>query len=69
MRGDPSVQELEHSARGICSDKTDDPVRNKLEPFFRPLAQTYMTVCQAQEFFGLRDFYRYVNVRFQKRLK
>lgn len=60
-RGDLSEQELELSARGICSNKENDPVREKLEDFFRPLARSYLEICkkQARQFFGLRDFYRY----------
>jgi len=47
--------------RGICSTEEKDPVRDKLEPFFVPLAQAYMEISEKQprEFFGLRDFYRY----------
>ena len=47
--------------RGICSTEEKDLVRNKLEPFFAPLAQAYMEISKRQprEFFGLRDFYRY----------
>ena len=59
-RGDPSEKELELSARGICSNKENDPVRERLEEFFHPLAKSYIEICQKQhrQFFGLRDFYR-----------
>ena len=53
IRGDPDAKELEESARGIsCNDK--------LEPFFKPLAEAYYNICEKQlkQFFGLRDFYR-----------
>ena len=59
-RGDPSKDELVFSAKGICSNKENDPVRNKLEDFFEPLARAYINICtqQQREFYGLRDFYR-----------
>ena len=62
-RGDPDVNELELSARGICSTKERDEVRNYLESYFRPLARAYYAICnkQTRQFFGLRDFYRYDN--------
>ena len=61
-RGDPSKDELEFSAEGICSNKEDDPVKARLKHFFKPLSEAYMEICKKQdrEFFGLRDFYRYV---------
>ena len=60
-RGDPDVKELKHSARGICSTRKKDPVRDYLEPYFGPLAEAYFAICEEQkrQFFGLRDFYRY----------
>lgn len=61
-RGDPTEQELELSARGICSNKENDPVRERLEEYFQPLAKSYIEICKKQrrQFFGLRDFYRCV---------
>ena len=58
-RGDPDTRELQLSARGICSNKEDDLVKNRLEPYFEPLAEAYKGICENQkkEFFGLRDFY------------
>ncbi len=49
--------------RGICSNQTNDPVKERLEPYFKPLAAAYKQICFEQEkkkraFFGLRDFYR-----------
>ena len=49
--------------RGICSNVQNDPVRDKLAPFFKPLSTAYKEICDLQErnkrlFFGLRDFYR-----------
>ena len=63
-RGDPDVEELVSSARSICSNKKSDPVREILEPFFTPLADAYKIICKMQEreFFGLRDFYRYLKL-------
>ena len=61
-RGDPSEQELIFSAKGICSNKENDRIRSKLESFFEPLAKAYINICKKQEreFYGLRDFYRFV---------
>ena len=51
---------------GICSNKTNDPVKERLEPYFKPLAAAYKQICFVQEekkraFFGLRDFYRCIH--------
>ena len=61
-RGEPSHEELKLSARGICSNKKDDPIREKLDGLFDPLAEAYHAICskQKKDFFGLRDFYRYI---------
>ena len=60
MRCDPNGEELETSARGICSNDEEDPVKQMLEPYFQPLAEAYSLICdkQKRQFFGLRDFYR-----------
>ena len=59
-RGDPDVTELVRSAKGICSNDEDDPVRKLLSDYFLPMAEAYKAICDEQErqFFGLRDFYR-----------
>ncbi len=59
-RTEPTKEELVMSARGICSNKENDPIRGKLESFFVPFAKAYLRICKLQqrEFFGLRDFYR-----------
>ena len=59
-RGDPDTEELQLSARWICSNREDDPVKRRLEGYFEPLAKAYNEICkkQVREFFGLRDFYR-----------
>ena len=56
-RGDPSEDELEYSAEGICSNKE---VKARLKQYFKPLSEAYIEICdeQKREFFGLRDFYR-----------
>jgi hypothetical protein len=63
-RGDPSKDELEYSAEGICSNREDDPVKTRLKQYFKPLSEAYKEICDNQErqFFGLRDFYRLVNI-------
>ena len=63
-RGELGLEELHLSARGICSAKDNDPVREQLQRYFDPLSQAYMEICMKQErqFFGLRDFYRCVCV-------
>ena len=53
------------SCRGICSNLDDDPVRDFLDPIMEDLAKAYLRILKKQEgkrkeFFGLRDFYRYV---------
>ena len=60
-RDDPGVKELILSARGICSNEKNDPIREILQPYFKCLAEAYISICskQEREFFGLRDFYRY----------
>ena len=62
-RGDPSEDELEYSAEGICSNKQDDPVKMRLKQYFKPLSEAYIEICKKQkrQFFGLRDFYRLVS--------
>ena len=59
-RGIPDTKELQLSARGICSNRKDDPVKRRLEGYFEPLAKAYKKICRKQkrEFLGLRDFYR-----------
>ena len=51
--------------RGICSNHENDPVKDRLNPYFKPLAAAYKNICEEQDkrkraFFGLRDFYRYI---------
>ncbi len=62
-RGDPVEDDLVLSAEGICSNKDEDPVKDKLRIYFQPLSQAYIEICricekQKRQFFGLRDFYR-----------
>ena len=67
MRGEPSVEELMESARGICSGNSgDDYALKLLDLLFEPLAKAYLNITRRKvqyngvqkEFFGLRDFYR-----------
>ena len=59
-RGEPELEELLFSARGICSTKDNDPVREKLQCYLEPLSRAYLEICKKQRrsYFGLRDFYR-----------
>ena len=61
-RGEPTSEELTLSARGICSNQDNDRVRERLEGLFAPLSEAYDEICtqQKRDFFGLRDFYRFV---------
>lgn len=61
-RGEPTSDELTLSARGICSNQDNDRVRERLEGLFAPLSEAYYEICKQQkrDFFGLRDFYRFV---------
>ncbi len=61
-RADPSEEELVFSAKGICSNKEDDPIKRYLQGYFEHFAKAYKKICELQtrEFFGLRDFYRYI---------
>uniref|UniRef100_A0A1X7TWB5 RZ-type domain-containing protein n=1 Tax=Amphimedon queenslandica TaxID=400682 RepID=A0A1X7TWB5_AMPQE len=66
-RGDPDIEELIMSARGICSNDKDDPVKDKLKVCFKPLASAYKEICEEQKrcqrpFFGLRDFYSLIKM-------
>ena len=63
-KGELGLEELHLSARGICSTKDKDPVKEQLQRYFVPLSRAYMDICMKQErqFFGLRDFYRCVCV-------
>lgn len=62
-RGDPSEEELVFSAKGICSNRKNDPVKRNLQEYFKSLAKAYREILKKQkrEFFGLRDFYRLVH--------
>ena len=64
-RGTPDIKELKFSAEGICGKEEDHRTREKLEPYFKDLAEAYEAICKRQveekEFFGLRDFYRWLH--------
>ena len=59
-RGDPDVDELVESAKGICHNERNDVVKQRLSNYFPILAKAYHKICKKQkrQFFGLRDFYR-----------
>lgn len=66
-RADPTEEELVLSAKGICfnrKDRKDTVIQQNLEGFFPRFAKAYIGICkqQTREFFGLRDFYRYIMV-------
>ncbi len=71
-RADPSEDELVTSAKGICSNDENDPVRERLNQYFEPFAIAYNVICEKQDrqFFGLRDFYRLAinRLRFLKKI-
>ena len=48
-RGDPDARELKLSAKGICSDKKNDPVKDRLAPYFKPLAEAFKGICKKQK--------------------
>ena len=64
--------------RGICS--TDKTIKNLIQPLIPPLANGYAKLykeqkdfetlkrCDKEEFFGLRDFYRYKIFNFLKQI-
>ena len=58
----PDEAELEDSARGICS--SDNKMLKVIEPLIPKIAQAYLEIFKdpksRREFFGLRDFYRYM---------
>ena len=61
-RGDPDVDELVESAKGICHNERNNVVKQRLSVYFPILARDYHEICKEQkrQFFGLRDFYRCV---------
>eukprot|EP00731_Ephydatia_muelleri_P030050 Em0021g573a len=63
-RVNPDTNELENSARGICSNTSNDPVLLRLSPLLRPLCEAYQAVCDKlkKDFFGLRDFYSLIKM-------
>ena len=65
-RGDPDVDELVLSAQGICRSEKNNVIKERLNHYFHDLAEAYHNICkkQSREFFGLRDFYRYVYTYF-----
>ena len=50
-----------YAFRGICHTKQEDPNLERLQKYFRPLADCYERICEqmnkTREFYGLRDYY------------
>uniref|UniRef100_A0A8C5RBG0 RING-type E3 ubiquitin transferase n=1 Tax=Leptobrachium leishanense TaxID=445787 RepID=A0A8C5RBG0_9ANUR len=65
-RGDPNIEELTESAKGICS--SDQLVFQKVDTHFQHFANAYQEICAGQKeqnkFFGLRDFYSLIKMVF-----
>lgn len=64
-RGEPSVDELIESAKGIC--KYDRQIYASIEQLVEKIARAYLEVCKRakehkREFFGLRDFYSLIKM-------
>jgi hypothetical protein len=64
-RGEPDINELIESAKGIC--KYDQHIFNCIEPHIKDIAESYLEVCKEarqfkREFFGLRDFYSLIKM-------
>ena len=59
-RGEPDINELIASAKGICA--SNQSIYNCIEPYISQIANAYLDLCEnarefKREFFGLRDFY------------
>ncbi|KAI6652351.1 E3 ubiquitin-protein ligase [Oopsacas minuta] len=68
-RGDPDLDELVDSARGICQSKRDTgPINKSIEKRIKHLANAYhkltskMVSEKSREYFGLRDFYSLIKM-------
>jgi hypothetical protein len=64
-RGEPDIDELVESAKGIC--KYDEHIFNCIEPHIKEIAEAYLEICKIarnfkREFFGLRDFYSLIKM-------
>jgi E3 ubiquitin-protein ligase RNF213 len=64
-RGEPDINELIESAKGIC--KYDDSTYACIEPYIGDIAKAYLELCDMakkfkREFFGLRDYYSLIKM-------
>jgi hypothetical protein len=64
-RGEPDINELIESAKGIC--KYDPNVFANIEPHIADISAAYLNLCEyarskKREFFGLRDFYSLIKM-------
>ena len=64
-RGDPDIDELVESAKGIC--KYDQHIYNCIKHYIRDIAISYLKLCEnakkhTREFFGLRDYYSLIKM-------
>jgi len=64
QRGIPDQQELEQTAKGICS--SDANVARRIMGLIKPMSEAYLelynSALEIREFFGLRDFYSLVKM-------
>jgi hypothetical protein len=64
-RGDPDIDELIESAKGIC--KYEQHIYDCIKPYIRDIAVSYLKLCETakqktREFFGLRDYYSLIKM-------
>jgi hypothetical protein len=64
-RGEPDIDELIESAKGIC--KYDEHIYRCIEPYMKEIATAYLELCKLakeskREFFGLRDYYSLIKM-------
>ena len=64
-RGEPDINELIESAKGIC--KYDKSTYACIEPYIGDIAKAYLELCDMakkfkREFFGLRDYYSLIKM-------
>lgn len=64
-RGEPDINELVQTARGICSHNPES--FSRIEPHLEYIARAYLSLCHLalesrREFYGLRDFYALVKM-------
>ena len=65
-RGEPDINELIESAKGICKSN-DSAIYACLEPYIADIARAYLELCALamnfkREYFGLRDYYSLIKM-------